>query len=149
MRWALKLWRSRTSCSGAWRSKVAPIKFIEIETVFDLHEDGIRQFGGSPGIRDRGLIESALGAAQNAFHYGGADLFEIAAAYAYHLAQAQAFLDGNKRVAVAVALVFLAGNGFPRISDPTRLYDAMIGIAERQLDKPGLAAVFRELFGGG
>ena len=128
---------------------MASIKFIEIETVFDLHDEGIRRFGGSPGIRDRGLIESALGAAQNAFYVGGADLFEIAATYAYHLAQAQAFLDGNKRVAVAIALVFLAGNGYPRISDPTRLYDAMIGIAERQLDKPGLAAVFRELFGGG
>lgn len=128
---------------------MASIKFIEIETVFDLHEEGIRQFGGSSGVRDRGMIESAVGAAQNAFFYGDADLFEIAATYAYHLAQAQAFLDGNKRAAVAVAFVFLAGNGYPKILDSDRLYDAMIGVAERRLDKAGLAAVFRELFGGG
>ncbi len=93
------------------------------------------------------MIESALGAARNAFYYGEADVFEIAAAYAFHLAQAQAFLDGNKRVAVAVALVFLAGNGHAGQPDQERLYDAMIGIAERRLDKAGLAAVFRELFG--
>lgn len=140
-----ELWKRTTSCFGAWHNKVVPIKFIEIETVFDLHEDGIRRFGGSRGVRDQGMIESALGAARNAFYYGEADVFEIAAAF--HLAQAQAFLDGNKRVAVAVALVFLAGNGHAGQPDQERLYDAMIGIAERRLDKAGLAAVFRELFG--
>ena len=69
-----------------------------------------------------------------------------AATYAYHLAQAQAFLDGNKRVAVAVALVFLAGNGHST-KDADQLYDTMIGIAERRLTKADLAAVFRELSG--
>ncbi|MGI8438364.1 MAG: type II toxin-antitoxin system death-on-curing family toxin [Chthoniobacterales bacterium] len=123
------------------------IKFIEIETVFDLHEEGIQRFGGSRGVRDRGMIESALGAAQNALYYGNADVFEIAATYAYHLAQAQAFLDGNKRVAVAVALVFLAGNGHQEKPDGDKLYEAMIAIAERRLDKAGLAVVLRRLFG--
>lgn len=122
-------------------------KFIALETVLDLHEEGIRRFGGSAGIRDHGLIESALGAAQNVFYYGNADLFEIAGAYAYHLAQAQAFLDGNKRVAVAAALVFLAANGCPRKIDTGVIYGAIIGIAERRLTKADLAAVFRELFG--
>jgi death-on-curing protein len=95
---------------------------------------------------DRGAIESALGAAQNAFYFSNADVFELAATYAYHLAQAQAFLDGNKRVAVATALVFLGANGHGKKPDPERLYDAMIGIAERRLTKADLAQVFRELF---
>lgn len=115
--------------------------------MLDLHEEGLRRFGGSLGIRDRGLIESALGAAQNAFYYADADVFLLAATYAFHLAQAQAFLDGNKRVAVATALTFLAENGYPKKPDQDRLYDAMIGIAERRLDKAGLANVFRELVG--
>lgn len=122
-------------------------EFVSLETVLDLHDEGLRQFGGAAGIRDLGLIESAIGAAQNDYYYGNADLFGIAAAYAYHLAQAQAFLDGNKRVAVATAMVFLARNGVDRKPDSDRLYDAMIGIAERRLTKADLAAVFREIFG--
>ncbi len=125
---------------------MAAINFIALGTIFDLHENGINRFGGTRGVRDRGLIESALGAAQNAFYYADADIFEIAATYAYHLAQAQAFLDGNKRVAIAAALVFLEGNGCSKMPDTDRLYAAMIGIAERRLDKAGLAVVFRELF---
>ena len=121
-------------------------EFVSLETVLDLHEEGLRRFGGTAGIRDLGMIESALGAAQNAYYYSDADLWEIAAAYAYHLAQAQAFLDGNKRVAVATALVCLAGNGLKKRPDPDRLYDAMIAIAERRLSKADLAVIFRELF---
>lgn len=121
-------------------------EFVSLETVLDLHEEGLRRFGGAAGIRDLGMIESALGAAQNEYYYGDADLCGIAAAYAYHLAQAQAFFDGNKRVAIATALVFLAGNGLPPKADPDRLYDAMIGIAEHRLTKTDLAVVFRELF---
>lgn len=124
-----------------------PPRFVEFDTVLQLHEDGIARFGGSNGIRDRGLIESAIAAAQNTYWYGNGDVFQIAATYAYHLAQAQAFLDGNKRVAVAVAMVFLAANGFPRTPHQDLLYDAMIGIAERRLTKADLAQLFRELFG--
>lgn len=73
----------------------------------------------------------------------------MAASYAYHIAQAQAFLDGNKRTAIATAIVFLAGNGFARIPTPQfleELYEAMIAIAERKLDKSGLADVMRRFF---
>ena len=121
-------------------------RFISREVLSQLHEDSIALFGGTLGVRDEGLILSALGAAENAHYYGGGDLFDIAAAYAFHLAQAQAFLDGNKRTAVAAALLFLRGNGITGRPDQMRLYEAMIAIAERRLDKPGLAVVFRELF---
>ena len=82
---------------------------------------------------------------QNVFFYGEGDLFEIAAAYAFHIAEAQAFLDGNKRAAVASALSLLEGNGVSKRLDPLLLYDAMIAIAERRMNKAGLAALLRTL----
>jgi len=93
------------------------------------------------------MVLSSLGAAENVYYYGGGDRFEIAAAYAFHIAQAQAFLDGNKRTAVAAALLFLRANGIQGVPEQGRLYAAMIAIAERRLDKAGLAALLRELLG--
>lgn len=115
--------------------------FLTREVIDNIHADSLALFGGSAGIRDDGLIESALGSAQNAWFYGQGDLFEVAAAYAFHLAQAQAFLDGNKRTGIAAALVFLEYNGVPSRIDDGTLYAAMIGIAERRLNKPQFAAV--------
>jgi death-on-curing protein len=95
------------------------------------------------------MVESALGSAENTFSYGTGDLFDIAAAYAFHIAESQAFFDGNKRTAIASALTFLAANGLtPDVSMETqdRLYDAMIALATKDLDKAGLAALFREVF---
>jgi death on curing protein len=91
------------------------------------------------------MVESALGSAMNTWYYGRGDLFDVAAAYAYHLAESQAFLDGNKRTAVAAALAFLARNGGPLLEDNGDIYQAMIATANHQLDKPGLAAIFRRL----
>lgn len=121
-------------------------RFISREVLAQLHADSIERFGGTLGVRDESLILSALGAAENTHYYGNGDLFDIAAAYAFHLAQAQAFLDGNKRTAVAAALLFLRANGVAKRPDQMRLCEAMIAIAERRLDKPGLAALFREIF---
>jgi len=78
-------------------------EFLEFEDVLALHERSLREHGGSAGMRDEGLIRSAVGQPQNDFYYGGADLFGIAAAYAFHIAQAQAFIDGNKRTGLAAA----------------------------------------------
>ena len=125
------------------------MRFLEFEEVCELHGISLEAFGGADGIRDRGLIESALGSAINTLVYGGGDVFDIAAAYAFHIAQAQAFFDGNKRTAIASALAFLAMNHAMRIPSPAdqdALYDAMIAIANHELDKPGLAALFRRLF---
>jgi death on curing protein len=86
-----------------------------------------------------------LGSAQNVFWYGHGGLFEVAAAYAYHLAEAQAYVDGNKRTAVAAALSFLRLNHVRVPLDDGSVYRAMIDIAEKRLDKPGLALVLRRL----
>jgi death-on-curing protein len=120
--------------------------FITREVLDDIHEDSLAQFGGSSGVRDEGLVESALGSAQNAFYYGGGDLFDIAAAYAFHIAQAQAFLDGNKRTGIGAARTFLVYNGVKSKIDDGRIYDAMIAIADRRLDKVGLAQIMREYY---
>jgi death-on-curing protein len=104
----------------------------------------IRAYGGSEGIRDLGLIESAVAQGQNAFHYGAADLFSIAAAYAYHLAESQAFIDGNKRTGAAAALSFLHINGvdIARISWQ-EVYEMMIQIATKEMSKSDMADLLR------
>ena len=81
--------------------------FLTVELTLQVHEEMIRAYGGSEGIRDRGLIASAVAQGQNAHHYGAADFFGIAAAHTYHLAESQAFIDDNKRTGAAVALSFL------------------------------------------
>jgi len=98
------------------------------------------------GVRDRAGLESAMGAAENVFFYESGDLHEIAAAYAFHLAESQGFIDGNKRTAMACAAAFLEGNGCVDQGNDAELYDAMIAIAKRRLDKAGLAAIFRRQF---
>jgi death-on-curing protein len=121
-------------------------RFISREVLAQLHEDSIAQFGGTLGVRDESMVLSSLGAAENTHYYGYGDLFDVAAAYAFHIAQAQAFLDGNKRTAVAAALLFLRANNVQGRPDQMALYEGMIAIAERRLDKAGLAALFRQLF---
>jgi death-on-curing protein len=73
------------------------------------------------------------------------DLTHMAAAYAFHIAQNQPFLDGNKRTGLVAALVFLDFNGVTVLDPQEKLYDAMIAIAERRMDKDGLAELLREL----
>lgn len=121
--------------------------FLTLAEVLEIHRDQIDRFGGTHGIRDMGLLESAIAMAKATF--GGeflhGSLFEQAAAYAHHIAENQPFLDGNKRAALGSALVFLDLNGI-RLEDPKgRLYSAMIAIATRRLDKAGLARLFESL----
>jgi death-on-curing protein len=122
-------------------------EFLDLEDVLALHARQIEAFGGTLGIRDRGLLESAV--AMPSATFGGQfvheGIFLMAAAYAFHIAENQPFLDGNKRTGLGAALVFLRLNGF-RVVDPDEaLYDAMIAIAERRLDKGGLAGVLERL----
>ena len=120
-------------------------KFLSRAEVLYLHEESLRRHGGSAGIRENGLIDSALGSAQNAYWYGQGGLFEIAAAYAFHIAESQSFIDGNKRTAAASAISFLRKNGIRFPKDDGSVYRAMIEIAEKKLDKNGLAVVLRQL----
>ena len=118
--------------------------FLSREKVMELHSLSLRMHGGLDGLREPGLLDSALMQPEGAFFYGRGDLAAIAAAYAFHIAQNQPFIDGNKRTGMAAALTFLEGNGVDiSLYDGAELYDAMIGIAEKRLDKAALAALFR------
>ena len=92
-------------------------------------------------------LEAAVMHPHNVYYYLHGDLFDIAAAYAFHLAESQAFIDGNKRTGMSAALVFLRLNGVtvPRATEA--LYGAMIDIALRKIGKPELAALLRRLNG--
>jgi death-on-curing protein len=81
------------------------------ETVIALQEQSLASFGGLAGIRDEGMLDSALSRPVNLFNYENPSLFELAAAYAYGLAKNHPFIDGNKRAAFIVAVVFLELNG--------------------------------------
>ncbi len=120
-------------------------RFLTLAEVLHLHDQSLARFGGLAGIGDRGLLESALASAKNTFWYGSGGWFEIAAAYAFHIAEAQAFLDGNKRTAAAAAIAFLRLNGLPFPPDDGSVYSAMIAVANKHLDKPGLAERLRRL----
>ena len=120
-------------------------RFLTVEQVGRLHQRTIERFGGLHGVRDTFVLEAAVIHPRNVHHYGEGDLFDVAAAYCYHIAQAQAYIDGNKRTAVAAALIFLECNGVSTNFDSMRLYEAMISIAERRMDKPELAALLRNL----
>jgi death-on-curing protein len=118
--------------------------FLSLEEVYRIHERSLAEHGGMDGARDPGLVESAVNSAQNTFFYAKGDLYDVAASYAYHLAEAQAFIDGNKRTAVGAALIFLARNG-AYIRYPTwEFYLAMMAIAEKKLTKAELAALLRK-----
>jgi death-on-curing protein len=89
--------------------------FLSVDDVVGFHADQIRMFGGAEGVRDKGSLESAVAMAQAAFggQYLHEGIFEMAAAYAFHIAENQPFVDGNKRAALNAAITFLGLNGHP------------------------------------
>jgi death-on-curing protein len=125
---------------------VSEPRFLSFEQVESIHSEAIRRFGGTLGIRDRGALESAIIHPQHSYCYGGGDVFDIAAAYAYHIAEAQAFFDGNKRAAVGAAFTFLEGNGVMTDIESSPIYEAMISIAEKRMTKEDLAVLLRRSF---
>ena len=99
-------------------------EWLDIDIVLDFHAEQLALFGGADGIRDRGLLESALARPINKFGYGETWLAALAAAYGFGIARNHPFIDGNKRTALAACLVFLQING--RLSDaslPSRAID--------------------------
>jgi death-on-curing protein len=123
------------------------ILFLELSDVLTIHQQQIEAFGGIFGIRDKGLLESAVAMPQASFggEYLHTNLFEMSAAYAFHIAENQPFLDGNKRTALTSALVFLDINGFIVLDEEMKLYEALIAIANKNMDKYDLAELLQQL----
>tara|TARA_B110000305_G_C19200488_1_gene520936 strand:+ start:433 stop:804 length:372 start_codon:yes stop_codon:yes gene_type:complete len=117
--------------------------FLSIGQVKVLHRRSLDEYGGLDGLREPELFESAVMQPRNVYYYTGGDLFDIASAYAFYIAQAQACLDGNKRTGVASALVFLHLNRKSIDYDEELLYQALIDIADRKLDREGFAKLLR------
>ena len=111
------------------------VRFPKLKTVLLFHRKQLERYGGSSGLRDQGALESALAAAQNRYAYDSADLAVCAATYAYHLSRAHAFLDGNKRIAWGVALLFLEMNGVILTVSETEAEALCLGIADGRISR--------------
>lgn len=119
--------------------------FLTQHQIKQLHRQTVSRFGGHQGIRDNALWEAAIHHPLQVYLYTQGDLFDIASAYAYHIAQAQACFDGNKRAGIAAALLFLEVNGITTDFDSLPLYEIMIAIAEKRAQKEDLAGLLRQL----
>lgn len=117
--------------------------FLHKSEVIWLHSQLVGLFGGSHGLRDEGALEAALLAAENRAFYEDADLITCAAVYAYHLTQAHAFIDGNKRVAAAATELFLELNGELLEASDEALVALFMGIAAGRLTRGDVEAHLR------
>ncbi len=119
--------------------------FLDLAHIMRLHASLIEHYGGIEGTRDMGLLQSALALPQAA--YGGEylheDIFAMAAAYLYHLVQNHPFLDGNKRVGAAAAIVFLAINDIQIDNDEEGLVEITLEVAQGRAGKVEIAEFFR------
>ncbi len=101
--------------------------------ILDIHSEQLAMFGGGDGIRDEGLLESALMRPQNQWHYGTADLAALAADYAFGIAKNHPFIDGNKRVSFAAMMVFLRINKVPFRPGSTEATAIMLNLAAGEI----------------
>lgn len=109
-----------------------------------IHADQVLAHGGRPGLRDQGLLESALARARQRWSYEpGADLASLAASYGFGLTRNHPFLDGNKRIGFVAMNVFLILNGYEVETAEPEVVATMLGVADGRLDEAGLARWLR------
>jgi death-on-curing protein len=125
---------------------VSDPEFLTLDEVLGIHADQISRYGGASGIRDLGLLQSALSMPQTTYddEFLHGTLFEMAAAYLFHLARNHPFVDGNKRTALMCALVFLGLNDFRLEANRDALYELVDGIAAGHVDKADASIFLRE-----
>ena len=115
-------------------------RWIAKKALLLLHEESLAEFGGARGLRDEGLLESALARPENAYAYKpDITIAELAASYAFGLAKNHAFVDGNKRAAFLSIGLFLAINGYQLQADQVDAIQTMLAVASGDLDENGLA----------
>ena len=118
-------------------------RWIDRRALELLHDESIAEHGGAPGLRDEGLLESALARPQNLAAYGEPDLAGLAAAYGAGLAQNHAFVDGNKRAAFLSVGLFLALNGQRLVATQAEATLVMLSLAAGTLEEPAFASWIR------
>jgi death-on-curing protein len=118
---------------------VSEPRWLDVSIVLDVHAEQLALFGGADGVRDLGLLESALGRPLNKFAYGESDLAVLAAAYAFGIARNHPFVDGNKRAAFASIIVFLGLNGIDFDVPPEAATAVIFGMAAGEINEDGLA----------
>jgi len=120
--------------------------FLGLDEVIEIHRDQIERYGGVVDIRDIGLLQSALAtpAAQFGGRYLHNDIFDMAAAYLFHIVQNHPFVDGNKRAGAVAAVVFLTMNGVEFDADEESFEAIVRSVAEGKTDKAAAAEFFRK-----
>jgi death-on-curing protein len=119
--------------------------WISKKAVLAMHSEQLTEHGGSDGIRDETLLDSALAKPLNVFAYDDEpDIFRLAASYAFGIARNHAFIDGNKRTALAVSITFLDRNGWDIMAPKEEVYFTFLHLAEGSLSEDQLADWFKK-----
>lgn len=120
-------------------------EFLTIDEVLGIHADQVDRYGGSPGIRDLRLLESAMSMPEAGFagEMMHPTIFEQAAAYLFHLCKNHPFVDGSKRVALAASLAFLSLNGFDVDATEDEVVELVVGVAAGDVHKAEVAVFFQ------
>ncbi|MBB4263189.1 MULTISPECIES: type II toxin-antitoxin system death-on-curing family toxin [unclassified Bradyrhizobium] len=118
--------------------------WITYEQVVAIHSRQLRRFGGAPGLRDEGMLRSALDRPINKWRYEQVPIDELAAAYAFGLAKNHAFVDGNKRIAFMAMMVFLHKNGVAFTPDPAEATTIILSLAAGEVSEQSLVRWIRD-----
>ncbi|UFZ01384.1 type II toxin-antitoxin system death-on-curing family toxin [Bradyrhizobium ontarionense] len=122
--------------------------WISYEQAIAIHARQLRRFGGAPGLRDEGMLRSALERPVNKWTYEQAPLPELAAAYAFGLAKNHAFVDGNKRIAFMAMMTFLRRNGIAFAPDPAQATTVILALAAGEVSEASLTRWIRDNWPG-
>ncbi|MGM4989996.1 type II toxin-antitoxin system death-on-curing family toxin [Tardiphaga sp. 841_E9_N1_2] len=118
--------------------------WLDVEILIDLHSEQLALFGGPEGIRDQGMLESALGRPVNKFAYGETDLAALAAAYVFGIARNHPFVDGNKRAAFGAMIVFLGLNEIDFLVAPESATAMILSVAAGEVSEASLTRWIRD-----
>ena len=120
-------------------------RFLALDEVIEIHHDQIARYGGSLGLRDMELLQSALAMPEAGFgdQYVHQDIFEMAAAYLFHLTSNHPFIDGNKRAGAMAAFTFLKLNGLTLVAEEPEFERMVLSVATGTINKAAIAEFFR------
>jgi death on curing protein len=119
-------------------------KWLTYEQIVAIHSRQLRRFGGAVGLRDEGLLRSAIERPVNKWHYTQAELAELAAAYAFGLGKNHAFVDGNKRIAFMSMMTFLRRNGVRFAPSQAHATKIILALAAGEVSEESLARWIRD-----